>query len=90
MHVSANALWFQISFSVEPQYRPAWPQAVRALTARLQAGLALAMRPAEPGLENLNAAQLTDIGLPTDWASTTWHGSARLIDKARRSMAASF
>ncbi|MGK7870888.1 hypothetical protein [Falsiroseomonas sp. E2-1-a20] len=90
MHVSANALWFQISFSVEPRYRPAWPQAVHALPARLQAGLALAMRPAEPGLEDLSAARLTDIGLPKDWVSTTWHGPARLIDKARRSLDAPF
>jgi hypothetical protein len=86
MHVSADALGFQISFAVEPRSRPEGMKPAPDLAARLRARLASARRRmAEPRLEDSGAAQLADVGLPADWRPR-WNGRSRSIDLACRTM----
>ncbi len=85
MRVSADALGFEISFAVEPRYRPAAAMAALGPVARLQGHLALVLRRlAEPRLDDLRAAQLADVGLSPDWRPR-WEGRSRSLDLACRS-----
>jgi hypothetical protein len=86
MRVTADALGYQISFAVEPRYRPARTHAAPDLVARLRACLALAQCGlTEPRLEELGADQRADVGLPADWRPR-WEGRSHSIDLACRSL----
>ncbi len=85
MHVSADVLGFQMSFTVEPRSRPARREPAPDLVTRLRARLALTGRRPASRLENLRADQLADVGLPPDWRLRS-EGRSHSTDLLCRSM----
>jgi hypothetical protein len=86
MRVSADALWFHLSFTLEPRWRPERTQAASRPAARLRDRLALALRRSEASsLDDLAADQLRDVGLCPDWAPP-WPRPGRTLDTVRKAM----
>jgi hypothetical protein len=90
MHVSADAFWLHVSFTVEPRGRTDRAQAASGAATRLRDRCTLALRRAsEPRLEDLDATQLADIGLRPDLLAR-WQGPDRSFGGVRRSIEGTF